>query len=256
MYRRTLIILIVLLFSMACIGCAGSGTTGGASDKDRARALEDLGTSFIRQGNLRAALEKLLEAEKLDPENPYIKQEMAQVFRDLGDYQKALEYFEQALTLKPRFPEVQNNLGALYIILKEWDLAIEYCQKAASDLLYKTPHYAYTNLGLAYYYKGNYEMAIVSFQQALKQAPEYSPAYFGLGYVYEEIEKWDWAVEAYKKSIFYNPDNADAFFRIGKIYRSLNRNAEARETLGHFLELVPEGPEADEARRLLGTIPP
>jgi type IV pilus biogenesis/stability protein PilW len=223
------------MVSMACIGCAGSGTTGGttgsATDKDRARALEDLGTAFVRQGNLRAALEKLLEAEKFDPENAYIKQELAQVFRDLGDYQKALEYFEQALTLKPRFPEVQNNLGALYILLKEWDLAIEYCQKAADDLLYKTPHFAYTNLGTAHYFKGNSAMAIRSFQQALKLAPEYSPAYFGLGYVYE----------------------ASAFFRVGKIYRRLNRIAEAEEALRHFLELVPEGPEADEARGLLGT---
>jgi len=242
------------------MSCAGSGPTGGktggASDKDKARALEDLGISFIRQGNLRAALQNLLEADKLDPENPYIKQQLAQVFRDLGDYQKALEYFQQALILKPRFPEVQNNLGALYILLKDWDKAIEYCQKAASDLLYTTPHFAYSNLGTAHYFKGNSAMAIRSFQQALKLAPEYSPAYFGLGYVYEDLNDLSRAIEAYRKSIFYSPENARAFFRVGKIYRRLNRNAEARESLNRFLELVPEGPDADEARQLLETIPP
>ena len=245
---------------MACIGCAGSntgnGSTSGATDKDKARALEDQGISFIRQGNLRAALEKLLEAEKLDPENPYLKHEVGQVYRDLGDYQKALEYFQQALILKPRFPEVQNHLGALYILLREWDLAIEYCQKAASDLLYKSPHFAYTNLGLAYYYKGKYDMAVISFQQALKLAPEYSPAFFGLGYTYEEINKWDWAIEAYKKSIFYDPNKAEAFFRMGRLLLKMDHRTEAREALGQFLELVPEGPEAGEARRLLETIPP
>ena len=128
MFRRTLIIPIVLLFSMAWFGCAGSNAT----DKDKARAFEDIGTSAVRQGKLRSALENFLQAEKFDPENPYIKDELAQVYRELGQYQKALEYFKQALVLKPRFPEAQNNLGTLYLLLKEYDLAIEYCQKAKS----------------------------------------------------------------------------------------------------------------------------
>jgi type IV pilus assembly protein PilF len=250
MLRRSIVIPIVLLFSMAWFGCAGSNAT----DKDKARAYEDIGTSAVRQGKLRTALENYLKAEKLDPENAYIKDELAQVYRDLGQYQKALEYFKEAIVLKPRFPEAQNNLGALYFQLKQYDLAIEYCQKAADDLLYKTPHFAYTNLGAAYYFKGNHEKAVNSFQQALKLAPEYSPAYFGLGYVYEELNNWNGAIEAYQKSILYNPDNADAYFRMGKLYKKMNRTLEAQEALRHFLELVPEGPDAEEAKRLLKTM--
>jgi tetratricopeptide (TPR) repeat protein len=250
MLRRTLFVPIVLLFSLAWFGCAGSNAT----DKKKARAYEDIGTSAVRQGKLRTALENYLEAEKFDPENAYIKEELAQVYRDLGQYQKALEYFKQALVLKPRFPEAQNNVGALYLLLKEYDLAIEYCQKAADDLLYKTPHFAYTNLGLAYFFKGKHEMAVQSFQQALKLAPEYSPAYFGLGYVYEKLKFWNGAIEAYQKSILYNPDNANAYFRMGKLYRRINRTVEAQEALRHFLELVPEGPDAEEAKRLLRTM--
>ena len=121
MFRRILIIPIVLLFSMAWFGCAGSNAT----DKDKARAFEDIGTSAVRQGKLRSALENYLQAEKFDPENAYIKDELAQVYRDLGQYQKALQYFKEAIALKPRFPEAQNNLGALYLLLKEYDLAIE-----------------------------------------------------------------------------------------------------------------------------------
>jgi tetratricopeptide (TPR) repeat protein len=232
---------------MAWFGCAGSSAT----DKDKARAYEDLGTSAVRQGKLRSALENYLKADKFDPGNAYIKDELAQVYRDLGQYQIALQYFKEALTLKPRFPEAQNSLGTLYLLLKEYDVAIEYCQKAADDLLYKTPHFAYTNLGTAYYFKGNHAMAVRSFRQALKLAPEYSPAYFGLGYVYEELNNWNGAIEAYQKSIFYAPDNANTYFRIGKLYRRMNRAVEAQEALRHFLELVPEGPDAEEAKRLL-----
>ena len=254
MFRYSFIIPIAFFLSLAGAGCAGTSPTTEAKNKDKARALEDMGTSFIRQGNMRAALEKLLEAEKLEPENAYIKQELALVYRELGEYQKALEYFHQALKLDPQFPEAQNNLCGLYLLLKEWDSAIEYCRKAADDLLFKNPEFAYTQLGTAYFGKGNYEMAIVSFQQALKLAPEYSPAYLGLGYVYEEINKWDWAIEAYKKSIIYNPDNANGYFRMGRLYQKMNRKAEAQESLRHFLELVPEGPAAEEAKKLLKTM--
>jgi tetratricopeptide (TPR) repeat protein len=250
MLRQTLVIPIVLLFSMAWFGCAGSNAT----DIKKARAYEDIGNSAVRQGKLRTALENYLEAEKYDPENAYIKNELAIVFRGLGENQKAFEYFKAALTLKPRFPDAQNNLCGLYLVVREWDLAIEYCQKAADDLLYKTPHFAYTQMGTAYSAKGKQEMAVQSFQQALKLAPEYSPAYLGLGYVYEKLKFWNGAIEAYQKSILYNPDNADAYFRMGKLYQRMNRAVEAQEAFKHFLELVPEGPDAEEAKKLLRTM--
>lgn len=248
MLRRILVIPILLSLSM-WFGCAGSNTR--ATDKDKARAFEKIGTSAFQQGKLRTALENYSEAEQLDPENPYIKDELAIVYRELGQYQKALEYFKKALSLKPRFPEAQNNLCGLFLLLKEWDMAIEYCQKAADDLLYKTPWYAYTQLGAAYFGKGKYEMAVFNFQQAIKMGPEYSPAYLGLGYAYEELQLWNGAIEAFQKSIFYNPDNADAYFRLGKLYQRMNRTAEAQEALMHYLELVPTGPSAEEAKRLL-----
>ena len=106
-------------------------------------------------------------------------------------------------------------------------------------------------MGTAYYSKGKQEMAVNSFQQALKMEPEYSPAHLGLGYAFEELQIWNGAIEAYQKSIFYNPDNADAYLRMGKLYKRMNRTVEAQEALRHFLELVPEGPKAEEAQRLL-----
>jgi len=161
--RRTLAIPVCILLFSLCLGCA----TDKVATKQRARALEDLGISYVRQGKLRDGLEKLLEASKLDPENAAIHHKVALVYRDLGEYELSLEHFKKALALRPRYPEAQNNLGTLYMLMRKWDLAIESFQKAVADILYKTPHYAYHNMGLAYFNQGNYEKARAHLNGAL-----------------------------------------------------------------------------------------
>jgi regulator of sirC expression with transglutaminase-like and TPR domain len=41
---------------------------------------------------------------------------------------------------------------------------------------------------------------------------------------------------------------------MGKLYQRMNRAVEAQEAFKHFLELVPEGPDAEEAKKLLRTM--
>ena len=121
MFRRTAAITFVILFSLVYFGCAGNRVT---ADKKKAQALEDLGMSFVRQGNLRAGLEKLLEAVKLDPENADIHHELALVYRNLGEYQLSLDHFKRTLALRPEFSEAWNNKGTVYLALGKWDMAI------------------------------------------------------------------------------------------------------------------------------------
>ncbi|MBW2119136.1 MAG: tetratricopeptide repeat protein, partial [Deltaproteobacteria bacterium] len=167
MLIRTIYITIIALFSLTCVSCAGNQ----AATKKKATAFENLGMAHVREGNLRAGLAKLLEAVKLDPENPDLQHEVGIVYRNLGEYKLALPHFKKALALRPRFPEAQNNLGTLYLLLKDWDRAVECFQKAMNDVLYKTPRIAYNNLGLAYYNKGEYQKAIDRYRHAIKLFP-------------------------------------------------------------------------------------
>ena len=95
-------------------------------------------------------LEKLLEASKLDPENANIHNELGLAYRDLREYQLSLDHFKKALALRAEFAQAQNNLGTLYLLLKKWDLAIDCFQRAVSNILYRTPHFSYNNIGFAY----------------------------------------------------------------------------------------------------------
>ena len=252
MSRTTAVIISILIMcSILFAGCAENRVV---AQKEKARAMEDMGITFVRQGKLRSGLEQFLKAVELDPENPDIHHGIALVYRDLGEYQLSLQHFKKALFLKPQFSEAENNLGTLYLLMKKWDLAIECFQKAVKDILYKTPEFAYNNMGFAYYNKGEYKKAINYYHMALKSSPSFASCYTNLGLAYEAIKRWDEAIEAYKKSIHYMPHNPTPYFRLGKLYYELNRRDEAKETLKQFLSLSPEGPGANEAKEILGKI--
>jgi len=251
LFKRTIDITIIFLFCLTCIGCAGNRAT----TKKQAKAFENLGMAFVREGNLRTGLAKLLEAVKLDPENPYLHHEVAVVYRNLGEYKLALPHFNKALALKPRFPEARNNLGTLYLLLKDWDRAIECFQKTVSDVLYKTPHIGYNNLGLAYYNKGAYQKAIDRYRHAIKLFPSYSRCYRNMGIAYEAVNKWDLAIDTYEKAIFFTPEYAAAYLNLGTLYLKLYQNKKAAEALRQTIKTDKKaGPFAEEARRLLKTI--
>ncbi|NIT04210.1 tetratricopeptide repeat protein, partial [Candidatus Saccharibacteria bacterium] len=50
--------------------------------------------------NWRKALKNLLQAEKLDPENPNIHNELGLVYMNLGEHPSSLQHFKKALALK------------------------------------------------------------------------------------------------------------------------------------------------------------
>ena len=177
------------------------------------------------------------------------------VYRNLGEYKLAFLHFKKALALKKRFPEAQNNLGTLYLLLRDWDHAIECFQKSVDDVLYKTPHIAYNNLGLAYYNKGEYQKAIDRYRHAIKLFSSYSRCYRNLGLAYDALDKWDLAIDAYEKAIFFAPEYAAAHLSLGTLYLKLYQNKKAVEALRQTIKTDKKaGPYAEEARRLLKKI--
>ncbi|MEE8300475.1 MAG: tetratricopeptide repeat protein [Desulfatiglandales bacterium] len=240
-------ILVLILLSSLVTGCAENK----ALVKRKSQALENLGNSLMQQGNLREGLEKLLEASRLAPENANIHNGLGLVYRDLGVCEKSIAHFKRALALQAEFPEAQNNLGTVYLLLREWDLAIDRFQMAVSDILYKTPHFAYNNMGLAYYNKGDYQKAIENYQKALRSFPSYSLCYENLARAYEAINSFQVAIESYNKSITYAPNYPTPHFSLARLYIKLNRNDDAAQELRLTMEIDPDGPYGNEAKRLL-----
>ncbi len=241
--------MLVLSVLLALLG--GCAEDRALLKKKEAKAKEELGISLVRDGQRRAGLKRLLEAAQLDPENPDIHHETALVYRDLGEHERSLQEFHKALALRPDFPEARNNLGTLYLLLKKWDLAIGCFKTAINNVTYETPHFAYNNLGLAYYNQGNYKEALMNYRKALNADPSFGLAYYNLGRVYEAMTKWDEAVDAYKNAISLYSGDVPAHFKLGKLYLKLDRRKEAAHELRRAADLDPDGPLGKEAKALI-----
>ncbi len=197
-----IVICVTLLWCVTWVGCA----TNSENTEKKVEALRDLGEVHYRQRNLRIALEKLQEAEKLDPDNAGIQNELGVVYKGLEVYDLSIKHFKRALELDQDFSEAQNNLGTIYFLLKEWDLAIEYFRKAASNLKYKTPYFAYENMGQAYYNKGEYEQALESFKKSIVSAPDYPAPRLKLAEILIELDRHDEAAEELRMVMEIDPD--------------------------------------------------
>ena len=82
-------------------------------DRVRAHERRTQGEALYQAGSLAQALECLVEALRLDAEDPLTHNDVGVVLEALGQEAKARESFERALSLAPGFPGAKANLRAL-----------------------------------------------------------------------------------------------------------------------------------------------
>jgi type IV pilus assembly protein PilF len=241
-------------FFLAFIACQGCATSCRGVSEQRARALEDLGVSYLVEGELNLAVKHLVEAAEADPENPHISHSLALAYRDLGLFDRAIAEFQRALSLKPDFPKVRNNLGVTYLLMGRLDDAISCFNRAVGTISYATPQYAFVNLGLAYYRKGQFSRAIRYCKEALEVDPSFGTAYENLGLAYEAAGDGEQAREAYHQAISCEPDSPNAYFLLGQFLRRRGRASEAVVMLEKAFDADPNGWKGKEALKLLNEI--
>jgi len=106
-----------------------------------------------------------------------------------------------------------------YIEMKRYDDAIRECtdqlkgETAVDDI-----GIAYTNRGIAYAGKGQYDQAIDDYGAAIRATPKYEKAYFNRGNAYYAKGKYDEAVADYNKAIELNPKNPYPYYNMACIY--------------------------------------
>ncbi len=93
-----------------------------------ARTNEHLVNDAIAEINKKefdAALEKLLEAERRDPNSAAILNLLGAVYTKKKDHPKARSYFERSLAQQPDFFPPAFNLGELLFLDREYSLALD-----------------------------------------------------------------------------------------------------------------------------------
>jgi type IV pilus biogenesis/stability protein PilW len=224
--------------------------------KEQAVAHRNLGEAYLRQANYTAALRELIKAEAMNPEDYFVQDDLGLAYFYKGDPDKAIYHFKKALAIKDDYGPARNNLGNAYAEKKEWDQAIEQYKIVTSDLLYATPQFPYSNLGLAYYHKKEYRLSEKYFKEALKITPTFDRALWGLSRTYIATGRVSQAVERLEFAVDKNPENKSLLFELAKAYE-LKRDY--RRAYGAYIRIVqmdPDSPLADRALKAAHRIKP
>lgn len=162
-----LIVAMIAVFAISAtvVGCASKNIE---KEKTEAALHLQIGTTLFTNKKYPEALRELLIAEKLDPSNATVQNNLALTYfvRDRFDF--ALKHIDQAIKLKPNYTEARNNRARILIEQGQYARAIEEAKRVTSDLTYQYPIRGWTNIALAHFRQGDFKSARDSATEALK----------------------------------------------------------------------------------------
>ncbi len=243
------------LMVMVMILTAACATTDHAKIKKQAEAIRGVGEAYMLERNYTAALRELLKAEKMNPDDHLLHNDLGLVYRKKGRLDKSIEHFKKAIALKPDYAPAINNLGMAYIADKQWDKAIATFEELTENLLYATPQYPRFGLGLAWYNKGDYRKAEKYLNEALqfyrdgyRRDPTFIYTLQGLGVTYLALNELDRAQQVLEEAVRYAPKLAGLYFDLGRVYVAMKKYDQAEYVFSKVIELQPDGDLARQAK--------
>jgi tetratricopeptide (TPR) repeat protein len=212
-------------------------------DKMDVKALNDklAGARAARTaGNFDQAIQMMTEATQIDPNRDLIWFELGESFRGEAkskektdraaskeEYGKAADAYQKAIAIKPQ--------GAYF-----------------------------NNLGEAYSKVGSTDEAAKAYTQAAALDPPGTATYqFNIGAIYMNANRFDEAIAAFRACVAADPTKAEAYYQIGvglTNKATMDKNGKVvpvdgtSEALNKYLELAPNGPNAEGAKGLLAYI--
>ena len=184
-----------------------------------------------REKDAKTAAQKILAKNPNNPEAIYILWSASGENPDSPEIRKVLE-------LSPKFVPGYVGLGnALFFKKRAYGQATENFRKAAEI----APSAQIHNLfGTALRTQGHYNEAIDEYEKAIKENPNYAPAYMNLGITYYYLNKFNQNIDNQKKAISLNPNYPDAYFFIAQGYEKANNPQQAVVYYKKFLEVSLE----------------
>jgi len=236
--RWALVCWAVGLVAQGLLACGG-----GPSEEDVDRSIREftLAVSLREEGNVPGAIEHLRVALSLDPDNARALVLLGYIHYQRGDLEAAEQYLRNGLAILVERPdmaatlaEARNMLGVVLIRQERYDESIAVLTQSASDVLNRTPWYAWGNLGLAHYEKGDYPQAVEALSQAVRGEPRFCLGHFQLGRTFFAMERFQEAEEALTRAL-------EADERCGRFFQDAWRlRGETRARLGLREEAITD----------------
>ncbi|MCC6278176.1 MAG: tetratricopeptide repeat protein [Oligoflexia bacterium] len=242
------LLLLAILFS--AFGCSSAGVK-----KEKAQLHLRIGTQNLMKGFYPQALKELIEAEKHDPEDPVIQNNLGLAYFVRKEFDRAQIHISKAVQLNPNYTDARNNLGRVFIEMAKYDSAIQELLLVGKDLTYPQPEKAMVNLGIAYMKKGEQVQAQEAFRKALESNGSFCPAHNYFGQSLFKAQKFAEASQAFESALQNCGNKYDeAHYFSGLTYYKLGQKEKAVARLEEVVKNYPTSEYATKAKSMLKII--
>jgi adenylate cyclase len=157
------------------------------------------------------------------------------------DRKEAVRLSRLALSIDDSDPETlaRASISSAFMV-GDCDRGMELVDRAVA--LNPNSFFAWNSRGWVYRVAGLPEEAIRSFELAIRMSPVdplLHSTFVGMGMAFIELRRFDEAIAAGKKAQRQNPSYSGAYRCLASAFAHLGRDAEARESLAHVLEVDP-----------------
>ena len=195
-------------------------------DSNHSDSMMLLANMYAINKNFQKAKDFLVQANKIQPKNLAILNNLGTAHKELGEIKKSTSFYEEILKINPDHANANYNLGIAFYNKKEFATSKYFFQKTTEV----QPNYAlaFMNLANIYAEEKDYENAISNYQKAIKINPKIAAAHNNLGLVFRALSDYKNAISCYEEAIRLKPD-------FGGTYHNL---ALALKELGNFSEAI------------------
>ena len=186
---------LILLFITSC-----ASNTIEESQAKKAELHYGHGTASLIRGDYTTALEQLLLAIQIDPENSQYNNNLGMAYYFKNEKALAGSYIRKAIELDKKNTDAKMNLASIYMDEGKLEQAEQLYQEVLKDLIYPHHYRTYYNLGALAFKKNDFKKAEEFFKKSLEIKSEYCPSHFQLGLLMDKKQEFRKAGEHLKQS--------------------------------------------------------
>lgn len=224
-----------------------------SEDKDTAELHLRIGTSYLMNGDYPQALNELLIAESLDPENAVIQNNLGLAYMVRDRYELAENHIRNALKINSSYSDARNNLSKVLIERGQYNEALKEAKKVMEDLTYSFPEKPLINSGIAEFKLGQFSKSRETFLRAIEIQRDNCLAHSYYGRSLYELRDYKKASEALDKAVgFCQRSQFDEPVYYGALsYYQLGDRVKSESRFEQILKMYPNGQYSDKAKSML-----
>ncbi|MGB0454562.1 MAG: tetratricopeptide repeat protein [Bacteriovoracaceae bacterium] len=207
------------------------------------------GTRNLVDKSYTEALNNLLKANRLTPDDSKILNNLGMAYYFKGDIQNAIIHIKSAIQKDDKNFDAYVNLASIYYNTKKINESRKLYMKVSGELTYRHQYRVLYNLALIDWNKGDSRSALKFLDQAIAENESYCPAYFLKGRIYEVAKKYKSAYEAFRKSYLGVCVNSPApHYRAALMLSKIGETHKSRMKYYEIIDRFPTSKYSAKAR--------